>query len=161
MRQDTGQASREDQEPGYKNMRVWEKSFELAVAVFKIADRIPEALGLTLNGQIRITALSVPSQIARSQSNISNRDYLRGLCLAQNSLAEMENQVQLCEELGYASELEVRRVGGQIREVRRMVSIVIGKLRAVVNEGRSLQTLSEEIAALISNGNALPAGSRS
>lgn len=146
---------------GHENLRVWEKSFELAVAVFKIADRIPETLGLTLSGEMRIAALSIPSQIARSQSKISNREYLRGLCHAQNALRQVESQVDLCEELGYASELEVRRIAGQAGEVRRMLSLVIARLRVVVNEGLSLQALSEEIAALISDGNSLPAGSAS
>jgi len=146
---------------GYESLRVWEKSFELAVAVFKIADRIPESLGLTLGGEMRITALSIPSQIARSQSKISNREFLRGLCRAQNSLKEVENHVSLCEELGYASELEVRQIDVRTREVRRMLSLVISRLRTIVNEGLSLQALSEEIAALISDGNTLPARSGS
>jgi four helix bundle protein len=143
--------AREGSEPGFRNLRVWEKSFELAVAIFKIADRIPEALGISLNGQMRIAALSIPSFLARSQAKVSNKDFLRGLCLSQNALSELETHMELCSELGYASELDMRRIGTQMKEVRRMTSIVISKLRAVVNEGLSLQALSDEIAGLISD----------
>ncbi|HXI02908.1 MAG TPA: hypothetical protein VNI57_06985, partial [Candidatus Saccharimonadales bacterium] len=37
---------------------LWEKSFELAVAIFTVADRIPAELGLSLSAQMRAAALS-------------------------------------------------------------------------------------------------------
>ena len=160
MRRSEVMKARDDPDPGFRNLRVWEKSFELAVGIFKIADKIPEALGITLNGQMRIAALSIPSFLARSQARISNKDFLRGLCLAQNALSELETHMELCSELGYASELDMRRIGAQLKEVRRMTSIVISKLRAVVNEGLSLQALSNEIAALISDEKPVAQGSR-
>ncbi|MBI3449808.1 MAG: four helix bundle protein [Acidobacteria bacterium] len=131
---------------GYRNLRVWEKSFELAVAIFKIADKIPQGLGISLNAQMRIAALSIPSYIARGQSRASGKEFLRGLYLAQGALSELETHLFLCAELGYATELEMRRVDVQIREIRRMSSSVISRLRAAAGSG-SLQSLSEEIAA--------------
>ncbi len=139
--------------PGYRNLRVWEKSFELAVAIFKIADKIPQGMGISLSAQMRIAALSIPSYIARGQSRSNGKEFLRGLYQAQGALSELETAMFLCSELGYASDLEMRRIDVQIREVRRMTASVISRLRAALGAG-SLQALSEEIAGTISSGNA-------
>jgi four helix bundle protein len=142
------------------DLRAWEKSFELAVAIFKIADRIPEGLGLSLNGQMRVTALSVPSYIARAQSNSSARQYLRGLCLARGALTELETHLHLCHELGYASDLDVRRVQVQMKEVGRMTAAIMNRLRSSLGD-RSLEELSDQIAALVSDDKRSVAGGRS
>jgi four helix bundle protein len=142
-----------DEDPsGFRNLRVWEKSFELAVAIFKVADKIPQDLGISLNAQMRIAALSIPSYIARGQSRASGKEFLRGLYLAQGALSELETHLFLCAELGYASDLEMRRLDVQIRDLRRMSSTIISRLRAAVGGG-SLQALSEEIARSIPESN--------
>lgn len=142
---------------GFRSLRVWEKSFELAVAIFKIADKIPQGLGISLNAQMRIAALSIPSYIARGQSRASGKEFLRGLYLAQGALSELETHMFLCSELGYANDLEMRRIDVQIREIRRMSAGIISRLRAAVGSG-TLQALSEEIAGAITAGNATAAG---
>jgi len=138
--------------PGYRNLRVWEKSFELAVSIFKIADKIPQGMGISLSAQMRIAALSIPSYIARGQSRHSGKEFLRGLYLAQGALSELETHVFLCAELGYATEMEVHRIDAQVREIRKMTAGIISQLKAAVGSG-SLQALSEEIARLIPAGN--------
>src|SRR6266850_6176365 len=142
---------------GSKDLRVWEKSFELAVAIFKIADKIPQGMGMSLNAQMRVAALSIPSYIARGQSRASGKEFLRGLYLAQGALSELETHMFLCSELGYATDLEMRRIDVQIREIRRMSSMIISRLRAT-SGGASLQALSEEIARAIPAGNGAAAG---
>lgn len=117
-------------DPGYRNLRVWEKSFELAVAIFKIADRIPMGLGITLNAQMRIAALSIPSYIARGQARAAGREFLRALYLAQGALTELETHMFLASELGYATPLDLERIGAQIDEVRRMTAVVIRRMKA-------------------------------
>lgn len=146
--QDQRAGPHDDSDPGYRNLRVWEKSFELAVAIFKIADKIPLGLGLSLSAQMRVAALSIPSYIARGQSRTSGKEFIRGLYLSQGALSELETHLFLCSELGYANEAEIRHVDSQIREIRKMTSSIISRLRAAVGTG-SLQALSEEIARLI------------
>ena len=153
MSSQQGQRNGSDEDPaGFRNLRVWEKSFELAVAIFKIADKIPQGLGISLNAQMRIAALSIPSYIARGQSRSSGKEFLRGLYLAQGALSELETHLFLCTELGYASDLEMRRLDVQIRELRRMSAAIISRIRAAV-AGPSLQALSEEIAGSIPDSN--------
>jgi four helix bundle protein len=155
--QDPGAAPPLETAPGYRHLRVWERSFELAVTIFKIADRIPQGMGLSLSAQMRVAALSIPSYIARGQSRSSGKEFLRGLYLAQGALSELETHVFLCTELGYATELDVRRIDGQVRELRKMIGAVISRLRAALGTG-SLQAISEEIARLIPGGNPSAAG---
>jgi four helix bundle protein len=142
---------------GSTDLRVWEKAFELAVAIFKVADKIPQGMGMSLNSQMRVAALSIPSYIARGQSRATAKEFLRGLYLAQGALSELESHMFLCSELGYATDLELRRIDVQIREIRRMSSAIISRLRASI-DGVSLQALSEEIARAIPADNAAASG---
>jgi hypothetical protein len=125
------QSAAKEREAG-PQLWLWEKSFELAVAVFKVADRIPQSLGLTLNGQ---------------------------LSLALGSLSELERQLSLCCELGYASDLEERQLQMRIKELKRSATRLLRRVRGLLS-GNRLQAISEEIAALVSEENSPPAGGR-
>jgi four helix bundle protein len=152
------QSAAKEREAG-PQLWLWEKSFELAVAVFKVADRIPQSLGLTLNGQMRLSALSVPSHLSNAKFNGSAKEFARGLSLALGSLSELERQLSLCCELGYASDLEERQLQMRIKELKRSATRLLRRVRGLLS-GNRLQAISEEIAALVSEENSPPAGGR-
>ncbi len=139
---------------------LWEKAFELAVAVFKVVDRIPPDLGLALTGQMRLAALSIPSHLSHSRSRRSTREYARGLSAALHALKDLEGQVSLCCELGYANETEERRLVASIRELKRAATRILRGLREMLSADR-LESLSDEISALVQEENGAEAGGRS
>ncbi|MFW9842928.1 MAG: four helix bundle protein [Candidatus Thorarchaeota archaeon] len=128
---------------------LWEKSFELAVAIFKVADRIPQELGLALGVEMRLAALSVPSHLSLTKSRGYTREFARGLGAAVGALSQLETHLSLCCELGYASDIEERQLVHRVRELKRVTTRVLRRLRGLLSENR-LQRISEEIAALIS-----------
>lgn len=131
---------------------LWEKSFELAVAIFKVADRIPQELGLALGGEMRLAALSVPTHLSLTRSRGYTREFARGLGAAVGSLSQLETQLSLCCELGYATDTEERQLVLRVRELKRVSTRVLRRLRGLLSENR-LQRISDEIAALISEEN--------
>lgn len=139
---------------------LWEKSFELAVAIFTVADRIPAELGLSLNAQMRAAALSVPARLSRSKSTSSPREFSRSLDAAIAALGEIESQIALCRDLGYATEAEERRLRAQIAELKRSALRLLRRLRAFQMESR-LQAVSDRIAAIISDARDEPGPGRS
>jgi len=117
--------------PTICNLRVWEKAFELAVAVFRLAERIPPDIGLGLSGQMRVVALSIPSYIARGRSRGTNLEFLRGLYQARGALSVLKGRLSFYAELGFATDLELRRVDVQLREASRMIDFIIADLRRI------------------------------
>jgi four helix bundle protein len=128
---------------------LWEKSFELSVAVFKVADRIPQELGLSLGSQMRLTALAIPAHLSLTRARGYSREFARGLSIVVTALAEIRVQVALCCDLGYSDEMEQRRLLLRIRELELAASRLLGRLRGLLS-GNRLQLISDEIAAIIS-----------
>ena len=139
---------------------LWEKSFELSVAVFKVADRIPQELGLSLGSQMRLTALSIPAHLSLSRARGYSREFARGLAVVLSALAEIREQLGLCCDLGYSDEMEQGRLGLRIRELEMAATRLLGRLRGLLADNR-LQAISDEIAALISEEQPGAAGGRS
>jgi four helix bundle protein len=85
----------------YRDLRVWQAGKELVVRIYRITRAFPgdERFGLT--SQMRRASVSIPSNIAEGHARESSREYLHHLSIAQGSLAELETQVELSEELGF------------------------------------------------------------
>ncbi len=139
---------------------LWEKAFELAVSIFKVVDRIPAELGLALPGQMRLAALALPSHLSYSRSRRSPREYARALGAALQALTELESQVSLCCELGYAGAAEERRLLSAIRDLKRGATRILRSVRSSLSASR-LQALSDEISTLVCDGKRDGAGDRS
>ncbi len=67
----------------YKDLRVWQESFALSVAVYKLTRAFPpeELYGLT--PQLRRAAVSIPSNIAEGYGRGTRRDYRSFIRLSQ------------------------------------------------------------------------------
>jgi four helix bundle protein len=127
--------------------RAWEDSFELAFAIFKFAESIPENDCLDLGGQTRRVALSVPSFIARSRTRTTSREVLRALHQAMSALSELEAYVSLIARLGHASELDARRAQRQVRGVARLIAPAIEQLRAILTASEPASPSSKSVPA--------------
>lgn len=74
---------------------------ELAVQVYHVTGRRPETERFGLMIQMRRAAVSIPSNIAEGHARQSRADYIRFLRNARGSLAELQTQVVLSEQLGF------------------------------------------------------------
>jgi four helix bundle protein len=85
----------------YRELKVWQKSYQLCLDVYRVTKGFPgdEKYGLT--SQIRRAAVSVPSNIAEGYGRKTTPDYVRSLYLAYGSNCELETQISLAADLGY------------------------------------------------------------
>jgi len=82
----------------YKELKVWQRSFELTKEIYLITKRFPEDEKYGLISQIRRAAVSVPSNIAEGANRGSTKEFIRFLYIAIGSSAELETQLLLGEE---------------------------------------------------------------
>lgn len=113
----------------YKELKVWQKSYQLCIGIYKITRAFPKEEQYCLTSQIRKSAISVPSNIAEGYGRGSTNDYIRFLYIAYGSNCELETQILLSSDLGYIEENYKRDLLDRIREVERMLKALIKLLK--------------------------------
>ena len=66
----------------FKELKVWQKSYELCIGVYKITKIFPNEEKFGLTSQMRRAAVSVPSNIAEGYGRKTIPDYVRCLYIA-------------------------------------------------------------------------------
>ena len=91
---------------------------------------------------MRRAAISIPSNIAEGQARHSQREFKHFLTQAKGSLAELETQVLIAQNLGYLQVAEAEVLLEQAAELGRILN---GLIRAIKlrTENREPRTPSE------------------
>jgi len=113
------------QDRTFRNLVVWQRSRELAIAVCRTASQDAFRTDWGLRDQIRRSAISIPSNIAEGNERGSDRDGIRFFYIARGSLAELATQADIACELGF---LDPDRAAGWITEcdeLARMINSLI------------------------------------
>jgi len=84
----------------YRDLVVWQKSRSLASAAYRLCMTPAFERHRGLSDQIMRSAVSIPSNIAEGDERGTNKDALRFLQIARGSLAELETQLSIAEDLG-------------------------------------------------------------
>ena len=89
---------------GFKDLKVWQKSKELAVLIYKITQEKGFRQDFGFKDQIRRAAISIPSNIAEGDERGTNKEAVRFFYIAKGSLAELQTQIEIAFEIGYLRE---------------------------------------------------------
>lgn len=112
----------------YKELVVWQKSYQLCLDVYRITKRFPKEEMYSMTSQIRRAAISVPSNIAEGYGRKTTLDYIRFLYIAYGSNCELETQILLSGDLGYIEAGGLEKLQDGIGEVERMLKSLIKSL---------------------------------
>ena len=112
----------------HEDLRVWRLARSMAVDVYRLTAALPAAERFGLQAQMRRAAVSVVSNIAEGAGRHSTPDFCRFLAMSLGSLAELETQSLLCEDLGFLVHND--ELYRQIRGIRLMLKSLQNALRA-------------------------------
>jgi four helix bundle protein len=112
----------------YKDLLIWQKGMALAKFVYKLSAQFPVDERYGLISQIRRAAVSVPSNIAEGQARHTTKEFLQFLSHAQGSLAEVETQLLLSGDLGFANQEGIAPGLKEVDELQKMIVSVKRKL---------------------------------
>ena len=104
----------------FKDLKIWQKGIELAKAIYQITDSFPPKETYGIVAQMRRSVVSVPSNIAEGFMRRHNKEYKQFLYIALGSLAELETQVIISEQLGFADGARCDRIQSSIGEINKM-----------------------------------------
>lgn len=106
----------------YHELEVWQKSVDLAVAVYAATRIFPDDEKFGIRIQMRRAAVSISSKIAEGQGRSTVKDYRSYVVRARGSVLELETQVVICERLSYIAAEECERLRARTREIDRMLN---------------------------------------
>ena len=111
----------------HKDLKVWQESMDLVTEIYRISDCFPENEKFGLTSQIRRCAISIPSNIAEGCARKGNRELLQFLYVSLGSLAELETQYEIDQNLKYIKESE--EIRNKIIFIRIMLSNLIKSIK--------------------------------
>ncbi|AZB21050.1 four helix bundle protein [Kaistella haifensis] len=111
----------------HKDLKVWQESMDLVTEIYRISDCFPENEKFGLTSQIRRCAISIPSNIAEGCARKGNRELLQFLYVSLGSLAELETQYEIAQNLKYIKESE--EIRNKIIFIRIMLSNLIKSIK--------------------------------
>jgi len=83
----------------FKNLIVWQKSRDLAVAVYKLTEQFPKSELYGLTSQMRRAVISISSNIAESYHRFHHKEKQQFLAVAFGSGSELESQIEIAKVL--------------------------------------------------------------
>ena len=105
----------------YKDLKVWQKSDELAFEVYKITRKFPKDELYGLTSQLRRSALSVPTNIVEGYARKGDKELARFISIAIGSMAETEYLLEFSNRLGYLDEHDYKKTESLRDEVGKLL----------------------------------------
>jgi len=113
----------------YRDLMVWQKSMGLVTEIYRMTKMLPKDEIYGLTAQMRRCAISIPSNIAEGYGRSSTNDYIRFLNITSGSLYELQTQIEIALNLKYMSQGDFDKLYEAGREIERMLSSLIKKIR--------------------------------
>ena len=83
----------------FRDLIVWQKSRDLAVAIYKLTENFPKSELYGLTSQMKRAAISISSNIAESYHRFHSKEKQQFLAIAFGSGSELESQIEIAKIL--------------------------------------------------------------
>lgn len=113
---------------GYKDLKVWQKSLELAVLVYGVTQKFPQEERYGIVSQMRRSVVSISSNIAEGSKRGTPKDFKQFLRIALGSGAELETQFEISSRLGFLGQNEYNDVNIKLEEIMKMLTVFISRI---------------------------------
>ena len=94
----------------FKDLVVWQKAHQFALAVYRLTRAFPRSEVYGLTSQFRRAAVSIAANVAEGFRKRGSADKVRFLNIAQGSLEESRYYLILTRDLGYGDVAEAKAV---------------------------------------------------
>jgi four helix bundle protein len=122
----------------HHHLKVWQAATALVRRVLSAAFPADGRFGLT--AQIRRRAVSVPSNVAEGAARGSARECARFLMMARGSLPELDTQLRLAQDLGFADAAAI------LDDVDSIFAMLAGPVRSQTDSSRAAKPRPYEAA---------------
>jgi four helix bundle protein len=114
----------------YRDLVAWQKAMELVTEIYRISQNFPKEELFGLMSQIRRAAVSIPSNIAEGHAKLSRKEYQHFLGHARGSLAEVETQLLIAQNLHYLGAEMTSQMLDMAAEIGRILNGLLASLKS-------------------------------
>ena len=112
----------------FKDLKVWQKSHELTLEVYRVTESYPNEERYGLVSQLRRSASSIPTNLAEGFKRRGKKDFAHFVNVAEGSLEETKYTLLLSYELGYLDKNRLDNLNEICDEVGKMLTGLYKKL---------------------------------
>ena len=112
----------------YRNLELWNRAHQLALAMYRVTANFPVAERHGLTAQMRRAAISIPMNIAEGCGRNTGPELRRFLRICLGSASELEYQVLLCHTLGYLDHSTANDLAQEVDEIKQMLAGLIHRV---------------------------------
>jgi len=123
----------------FRQLKVWEKSHQLALAVYKATKEFPKEELYGLTSQIRRASMSIPTNIAEGCGRNTDAEFARFLQIAMGSASETEYQLLLSHDLGFINKEQYDKLNLDVTEIKRMIDSLL----------KTVHHVSEQVSTML------------
>ncbi|MGK2961271.1 MAG: four helix bundle protein [Gemmatimonadaceae bacterium] len=105
----------------FKELKVWQKAHDLALAVNRIANVSRAPAHSALRSQVIRAAMSIDANIAEGRGRQSDREQIRFLRISVGSCYELESHLIMSRDVGFVRASDAHSLLEQLVEVRKML----------------------------------------
>jgi four helix bundle protein len=121
---------------GFEDLEVYKAARALRRRVYKLVKLLPPEEKYDLAPQMRRAAVSLTNNIAEGHGRYHWQDNTRFCRLARGSLCEIADDINVCEDQGYADPEHLRDLKSDAAEVLRLLNGYIAYLQRQRNADR-------------------------
>jgi four helix bundle protein len=104
----------------YKELKVWQKSIDLAVKIYETTKTFPREEMYGLTSQIRRSAVSIPSNIAEGAGRNTKKDFNNFLGISNGSSCELDTQLIIASRVDFIDAALLEVLQKDISEIQKM-----------------------------------------
>lgn len=112
----------------FHNYKVWKKSHDLTLEIYKQTLSFPQDELFGLTSQIRRASSSIPINVAEGCGRRSDAEFAQFLNYAAGSTSEVEEELLLSFQLGYIKEDTYKKLDAEVNDIKAMLNKLIETL---------------------------------
>ncbi len=113
----------------HKNLEAWKKATKFITEIYRITQDFPQHELYGLTNQIRRSAVSIPANISEGCARQSDKETIQFLYISIGSIAELETELLIAQNLGYASNID--EIMEKLIKIR---SLILGLIKYLKNK---------------------------
>lgn len=112
----------------YRDLKIWQKGITFVKQIYQETMSFPDSERYGLTSQMRRAAVSIPSNIAEGQARQHTGEFRQFLFIALGSIAELETQVIVSQQLQFFSETVAQNLLNDLLELQKMTRSLVSRL---------------------------------